>query len=31
MNTGYTPFQQGPIYINYAPSNRIGSTDFAIW
>ena len=31
MNTGYTPFQQGPIYINYAAPNRIGSTDFAIW
>jgi len=31
MNTGYFPFQQGPVYINYAPSNRIGSTDFAIW
>jgi len=31
MNTGYTPFQQGPVYINYAAPNRIGSTDFAIW
>ena len=31
MNTGYIPFQQGPVYINYAAPNRIGSTDFAIW
>ena len=31
MNTGYTPFQQGPVYINYAAPDRIGSTDFAIW
>jgi hypothetical protein len=31
MNTGYIPFQQGPIYINYAAPDRIGSTDFAIW
>ena len=31
MNTGYIPFQQGPVYVNYAAPNRIGSTDFAIW
>ena len=31
MNTGYIPFQQGPVYINYAAPDRIGSTDFAIW
>ncbi|MEX1176221.1 MAG: PecA family PE domain-processing aspartic protease [Mycobacterium sp.] len=31
MNTGYIPFQQGPIYVNYAAPDRIGSTDFAIW
>ncbi len=31
MNTGYAPFQQGPVYINYAAPDRIGSTDFAIW
>jgi hypothetical protein len=31
MNTGYTPFQQGAVYINYAAPDRIGSTDFAIW
>jgi len=31
MNSGYTPFQQGPIYINYSAPDRIGSTDFAIW
>ncbi len=31
MNTGYMPFQQGPVYINYAAPDRIGSTDFAIW
>ncbi|AQT82075.1 hypothetical protein B1R94_26755 [Mycolicibacterium litorale] len=28
INTGYTPFQQGPIYINYTAPDRIGSTDF---
>ena len=31
MNTGYTPFQQGPVYINYAAPDRIGSTDFVYW
>ena len=31
MNTGYIPFQQGPVYINYSAPDRIGSTDFAIW
>ena len=31
MNIGYIPFQQGPVYVNYAAPNRIGSTDFAIW
>lgn len=33
MNTGYTPFQQGPVYFNYAASaapGGIGSTDF-VW
>jgi hypothetical protein len=28
MNTGYTPFQQGPIYIDYSYPGRIGSTNF---
>ena len=28
MNTGYMAFQQGPVYINYAAPDRIGSTDF---
>lgn len=31
MNTGYIPFQQGPVYINYAADaapGGIGSTDF---
>ena len=31
MNTGYTPFQQGPVYIDYTPADRIGSTNFVIW
>lgn len=31
FNTSVTPFQQGPIYLNYAAPDRIGSTDFAIW
>jgi hypothetical protein len=28
MNTGYTPFQQGSIYIDYSYPGRIGSTNF---
>ncbi|TGD89709.1 hypothetical protein BayCH28_03670 [Mycolicibacterium sp. CH28] len=28
INTGYTPFQQGPVYINYTAPDGIGSTDF---
>ena len=28
MNTGYTPFQQGPIYIDYSYPGGIGSTNF---
>ncbi|WP_328362147.1 PecA family PE domain-processing aspartic protease [Mycobacterium sp. NBC_00419] len=28
INTGYFAFQQGPVYINYAAPDRIGSTDF---
>ncbi len=28
LNTGNEPFQQGPIYIDYSPSNGIGSTSF---
>lgn len=28
INTGYWAFQQGPVYINYAAPDRIGSTDF---
>lgn len=31
FNTSVTPFQQGPVYLNYAAPDRIGSTDFAIW
>ena len=32
MNTGYAPFQIGPVYINYAADaapGGIGSTDFS--
>jgi hypothetical protein len=28
MNTGYMPFQQGPVYIDYSYPGRIGSTNF---
>jgi hypothetical protein len=28
INTGYAPFQHGPVYINYTAPNGIGSTDF---
>ncbi|WP_167096906.1 PecA family PE domain-processing aspartic protease [Mycobacterium sp. DL592] len=28
INTGYFAFQQGPVYINYAAPDLIGSTDF---
>lgn len=31
MNTGNAPYQQNPIYMNYAGPDRIGSTDFSIW
>lgn len=37
MNTGYTPFNKGPVYVNYGYQGDnvypygIGSTDFAIW
>lgn len=31
MNTGNAPYQQGPIYMNYAGPDGIGSTDFSIW
>ena len=32
MNTGNAPYQQNPIYMNYAgPGSGIGSTDFSIW
>ena len=31
FNTSVVPFQQGPVYLNYAAPDRIGSTDFAIW
>ena len=31
MNTGYVPFKQGPVYIDYTPPDRIGSTNFVIW
>ena len=28
INTGYAPFQHGPVYINYTAPDGIGSTDF---
>ncbi len=28
INTGYMPFQLGPVYVNYTAPNGIGSTDF---
>jgi len=28
INTGYGPFQHGPVYINYTAADGIGSTDF---
>jgi len=28
MNTGYIPFQQGPVYIDFSYPGRIGSTNF---
>lgn len=28
INTGYVPFQHGPVYINYTAPDGIGSTDF---
>jgi hypothetical protein len=28
MNTGYIPFQQRPIYIDYSYPGHIGSTNF---
>ncbi len=31
MNTGNAPYQQNPIYLNYAAPDGIGSTDFSIW
>ena len=31
MNTGNAPYQQNPIYMNYAGPDGIGSTDFSIW
>ena len=31
MNTGNAPYQQNPIYLNYAAPGGIGSTDFSIW
>jgi hypothetical protein len=31
FNTGNAPYAQGPIYLNYAAPNKIGSTDFSIY
>jgi len=28
LNTGYTPFQQGPVYVGFSGASGIGTTSF---